>query len=111
DARVGRRRLRRRERDAEDRVRAEPALVWRAVELDEPPVEPLLVVGVEAAHRGRDLAAHVRDRAADALPAPLGAAVAELERLVDAGRGTGGHSGPAERARLEPHLRLDGRVP
>jgi hypothetical protein len=40
---LGRGRLRRRERDAEDRVRAEAALVRRPVELDEPPVEPLLV--------------------------------------------------------------------
>ena len=46
-ARVGRGGLRGRERDAEDRVRAEPALVRRAVELDQRAVERLLVGRVE----------------------------------------------------------------
>jgi hypothetical protein len=108
--RLGRRRLRRGERHAEDRVRPQATLVRRPVELDEPPVESLLVGGVEPAHRGRDLATHVLHRTADALAAPVAAAVTELERLVDTGRGAGGHRGPPGRARLEPHLGLDGGI-
>ena len=46
-ARIGGRRLRSRERDAEDRVRAEPALVRRPVELDQGAVELLLLGRVE----------------------------------------------------------------
>ena len=68
-ARVVGGRLRRRERDAEDRVRAEAPLVRRPVELDEPLVDGALVGGVHAAHRCAELAAHVLDRAADALAA------------------------------------------
>ena len=59
---IGGGRLRHGERDAENRVRAEPALVRRAVELDQPLVERALVGGVQAAHRLGDLAVDVADR-------------------------------------------------
>src|ERR1041384_4340801 len=78
-----------RERDAEDRIRAEAALVRRSVEVDERAVERLLMV-LRAGDRLRDLAVHVRHRLPDALAAPLGAAVAQLDRLVHAGRRAGG---------------------
>ena len=51
----------RRQRHAEDGVRAEAGLVRRAVELDERAVELGLVVGVDAVDRGGDLAVDVRD--------------------------------------------------
>src|SRR5579884_51296 len=73
DARGRGGRLGRGERDAEDRVRAEPALVRRPVELDEAAVERLLVHDVEPADRRGDLAVHVGDGPADALAAELGA--------------------------------------
>ena len=61
--------------------------------------------------RRGDLALDVRDRRRHALAAVRLAAVAELDRLVDAGRGARRHGGPAERAGLEPDVDLDGRVP
>ena len=70
DAGVGRRSLRARERDAEDGVRAEAALVRRPVELDQAPVDRFLVRGVEPGHRVRDLAVDVRNGRGDALPVP-----------------------------------------
>ena len=66
----------RRERDAQNRVRSEAALVRRPVELDEAPVEGRLVGRVHSADRPRDLARDVRDRARDALSAVGGTAVA-----------------------------------
>ncbi len=99
-----------RERDAEDRVRAEASFVRRSVEVDQLPVERLLVEPVEAGELACDLAVHVRDRFRHALAAPLGAAVAQLDRLVHAGRGAGGHRGAAERAGGELDVDLDGRV-
>ena len=98
------------ERDAEDRVRAETSLVRRAVELDQPPVDGLLVGPIERAHRVGDLAVDVRDRARHRLPAIRVLAVAELDRLVHAGRGARRHGGPPERSRLEPHVHLERRV-
>ena len=61
---LGRGRARGGERDAEDRVRAEAALVRRAVELDQRAVEARLVEHVAARDRLGDLAVDVRDRPA-----------------------------------------------
>ena len=62
------------------------------------------------AHRLGDLAVDVGDRLGDALAAARLAAVAQLERLVHAGRRARGHRRAARRARLEADLDLDGRV-
>ena len=103
DAGLGGGRLRGGERDAEDRVRAEPALVRRSVELDQSPVERGLVARRSApTHARRELAVDVRDRLRDALAAPGGPAVAQLDGLVDAGRGARGNDG---RARSHPDSR------
>jgi hypothetical protein len=56
DAGVRRGSLRGRERDAEDRVRAEPPLVRRPVELDQRAVEPLLIHDITSTNRVGDLA-------------------------------------------------------
>ena len=106
-----RRRLRVRQRDAEDRVRAEPALVVGSVELDEHPVEAVLVGRVAAAGGCSDLTLDVRHRPGHALAAVRVAAVPQLDGLVDTGGGTRGHRRAAERTRLEPDVDLDGRVP
>jgi hypothetical protein len=75
------------ERDAEDRVRAEAALVRRAVESISSAVDEALVACVEfRATAVGQLAVHVRDRSRDALATPVGAAVAELDGLVRTGR-------------------------
>jgi hypothetical protein len=68
DSLIGGRCLRGRKRDAEDRVRAEPALVRRPVELDQGAVEPGLVEGVATTDRIGDLPIDVGDRLGDPLP-------------------------------------------
>jgi hypothetical protein len=102
--------LRHRERHAEDRVRAEPALVRRAVELDQRGVERLLLGRLQAADRVCDLAVRVRDRARHGLAAVRAVAVPQLDRLVHAGRRAGGNRCTAGRARLELDVDLDGRI-
>src|SRR5262249_40853216 len=108
---VGRAGLGRGERGAEDRIRAEAALVRRAVELDQRAIEALLVGGVAPAQQLGDLAVHIPDRARDALAAPLGRAVAQLDGLVDARGRTGRDDRASRRAGLEYHIDLDSRVP
>ena len=100
-----------RQRDAEDRVGAQAALVRRAVELDQRGVEAGLVERVAAGDRLRDLAVDVPDRLQHPLAEVGVAAVAQLGRLELAGRGAGRHRGAALRARAERELHLDGRVP
>ena len=73
---IGCGRLRRCERDAEDRIRAQPAFVRRPVELDQLAVERLLVAGVRTQHGSGDLRVDVGDRIADPLASPGGTAVA-----------------------------------
>jgi hypothetical protein len=110
-ARLCGRRLGPRERQAEDRVRAEPRLVGSAVELDHRAVERFLVRGVEAVHRLRELAVHVRDSPRYPLAAPRLAAVAQLDRLELARGGSGRDSRTARRPGLQEHVDLDRRVP
>src|SRR5215218_4660829 len=100
-----------RQRDAEDRVRAEAALVGRAVELDQRGVEAGLVEHVAARDCGGDLAVDVRDRPADALAEIGVAAVAQLGRLELAGRRAGRDRRAAARAGAELQVHLDCRVP
>ena len=88
----------------------EPALVGRPVEVDEGVVDGPLVQRVEPGDGGGDLAVDVRDGALDALAAVAVPAVAQLDRLADAGRGARGRDGPSARAGIEEHLGLDGRV-
>src|SRR5579884_3183035 len=109
DGRVGGPCLRRGQRDPEDGVRTEAALVRRPVELDQHAVEVLLVRHVEPADRVRDLTVDVRDGRRDALAAPSASAVAQLDRLVDAG----GRARRDDRPPALPgdDLDLDGRVP
>ena len=103
---------RRRQRDAEQGVRSERALVLGPVELDQALVERALIGGVHPADGRRDRLVDVRDGAQYAL-ASVGRwiAVAELDRLVDARRGARGDGRPAERAAFEHDVDLDRRVP
>ena len=99
------------ERHAEDGVRAELALVRRPVEVDEQRVDAGLVGRVEPEQLGRDPIDHVGDRGQDALAAEAGlVAVAQLDRLVGAGRGAAGHGRAPDRAVVEDDVDLDRRV-
>jgi hypothetical protein len=107
-----RRRVGQRERDAEDRVRAEVRLVGRAVELEERAVELALVVRVDPVEGRRDHLVHVRHGPEHALAAEaFGVPVPELERLVLARRGAARHRGAAEGAVDQDRVDLDGGVP
>ena len=105
------RRLGDRHRHGEQRVRAEPRLVLRPVEVDQRPVDEALLRGVEAHDRLGDLGVDVLDRLQHALAAVAGlVAVAQLERLARAGRGARRHGRPSDHARFEQHVGLDRRV-
>ena len=96
-----------RERDAEHRVRAEARLVRRPVELDQAPVERLLVAAVAADQRARDLVVDVGHRPRDALAAVGRSAVAQLGRLELAGRGPRRDRGAPAGAARQHQLDLD----
>ena len=74
-------------------------------------VDGCLVGGVHPRERGGELAVHVGDRQRHALAEPIVAAVPELHGLELAGGCPRGDCGPAEGARLELDVDLDGRVP
>jgi hypothetical protein len=107
---LGGRRLGRRQRHAQDRVGAEPALVGRAVALEHGLVDGRLVGRVDAAHGLGQLARGVGDSLRDTLAAPGVAAVAQLDRLELTGRRPRRHRRPPCRTRLQQHVHLDGRV-
>ena len=110
-ARIRGSRLRGGERAAEDRVRTEPALVGRSVEVDQQLVERALIVRGDAGERARDLTVDVRDRLQHALAEVCrGIAVAQLDGLVLAGRRSGRDGRASEGARREPHVDLQCRI-
>ena len=75
-----------RQRNAKNRVGAEPALVGSSVQLAELLIQPLLIVGIEAADRDLNLALHVALCLQHAFAAIAGlVAVAEFHRLAFAG--------------------------
>ena len=82
-------RLRGRERDAEDRVRSEPALVGVPSSSIIARSSASWSAASRPVHGLGDLAVHVRDRLGDALAGPGVAAVAQLDGLELAGRGAG----------------------
>ena len=100
-----------RQRDGQDRVRAELGLELGAVEVDHQPVDERLVERVLAHHLGRELVVdrgHGLQHALAQVAALV--AVAQLHRLALAGRGARRHGGAAHRAAFEHDLDLDGRV-
>ena len=105
------RRTRRRHRNAEDRVGAEPGLVLGSVEFDHRLVETGLVHGIGTGKRIENLEIDRIDGLHHALAAiAFLFTVAKLNRLEGAGRGTGWNGSAAEAAILEDHIHLDRRV-
>src|SRR5206468_5494369 len=84
----------------------------RAVEIDQCAVDRALVERVHPGDRLGDRTGDVRDGGGDA-PAPVGTRIliAELVRLVLAGRRPARHGGTAHRTVVEPHLDLHRGVP
>ena len=95
------------QRDAEDRVGAQPRLVGRAVEVKQRLVDEALIVGVEPDDGRRDLVEHGLNGLLHALAAVAVTAVAQFDGLVLTGRSAGGHRGPGEGAVGQGQLDLD----
>ncbi len=95
------------EADAEDRVGAQAALVVGAVEVAERGVDQPLLEGLLAEEHLGDLAVDVADRLLHALAAVALSAVAQLDRLVFAGRRPARHGGTAPSPADEHDLGLD----
>ena len=93
------RRVGRGQRHAEDGVGPQMRLVGGAVEIDERPVELLLVGRIVSGHRGGDLGVDVRDGVGDALAEVGLAPVAQLGGLELAGGRSRRHRGSAQRPR------------
>ncbi len=96
--------------DAEDRVGAEVRLVRCAVDGAERAVDRDLVVGLVAEQPVEDRTVDVRDRRGDALAEVALPAVAQLDRFVGAGRGTGWHDDGPVGEGLEFDLDFNGGV-
>ena len=105
------RRIRRRNRDCEDRIRAELGLILRAVHIEHRLIDGIDVARLDADEGGRNLLVYVLNRLGDPLAAELRlVAVAQLERLeLACGRARRGRTA-ADRAILENDLRLNGRI-
>ena len=98
------------ERDAEDSVGAEAALVFRAVELAHHVVDADLVLGVEPGDGVVDVVVDGIDRLGHALAEIALVAVAQLDRLVNAGGGAGRHRRAAHGAVFQHDTDLDRRI-
>ena len=98
-------------RHGQHRIRSETTLVRRPVEVDHGEVDRALIERVETADRVGDLAVDVPNRPEHALARIAVAAVAQLDRLPDAGGRTRRGDGATTRAGVEQHLCFDGRVP
>jgi hypothetical protein len=104
------RRLGHRQADAQDCVGPQPALVRGAVQFDHDLVDGLLVGCVHPGKRLEDLAIRGLDRAQDTLAAIARLAVAQLHRLVSAGRGPGRHRRAALGTVLQKDIDLNGGI-
>ncbi len=99
-----------RQRDAQDGVGAQAALVGRAIEVDQGGIETALVERLKALNGRGDLAVDVLDGPPDALPAVTIASVAKLDGLVGPGRRPRGHGSPPRGAGGQQDLGLHGWI-
>jgi hypothetical protein len=99
------------QRDAEEGVGAEPALVLGAVELDHAPVEGRLILTSMPTTAVAQLAADVADGLEHPLAAVAGLVpVAQLQGLPGAGGGAGGDRRAADGPVGGDHIGLDGGI-
>ena len=110
-AAVRRGRVRRRQRDRQQGIRAETRLGLRAIRGDHRGVQPGLVCHV-AAHRQRgEFAVHISHGLLHALAkVAAGIAVAQFHGFTAAGAGTRGHGRTAEHAVFQHNIGFDGGV-
>ena len=90
------------QRNPQQRVRTQAALVLGAVQIDQAAVQAFLVGGIEALQRGGDRGIDVGHSVAHALAQVTGlVAVTQFHGFLGAGRGARRHRGTTERAVLE----------
>ena len=107
-----RRRVRRRERNAEQRIRAEILFVRRAVERDQFLVDLRLLERVPSGNRRRDCFLHGADGLGHAFAAvTFLVAIAQLPRFMLAGAGAARHRRATHRAAFQMHIHFDSGVP
>src|SRR6185437_13802216 len=100
-----------RQRDAENGIGAEAALVRRAVEIDHDLVDLHLLFGGLVAYGFENFAVDGLDRVLHAFAEIAGViAVAQLDRLMRTGRGTRRHRCPSQRAILQHDIDFDRRI-
>src|SRR5665811_783121 len=99
-----------RQRDAEDGVGTQPALVGRAVQVDQRLVQDPLLGRLVTDELRTNVVEHRADSLLDALAAVPVAAVTQLHRLEGAGGGAAGHGRAGQRAVVEGDLDLYGGV-
>ncbi len=100
-----------RQGDGEDGVRAQLALVRRAVEGDHGLIDQALIRGVQAFEFRRDDGLHVLNGLQHALAHVMAlVAVAQLHGFVFAGRSAGGHNGASKGAAFQNHVRFHGGI-
>ena len=97
--------------DADDRVRAQPRLVRRPVQVDQRLVDQPLVIGLVPEQFRLDLVDDALDRPSHPLAAVLRAAVPQLDGLEGAGGRPARYPGPPNGAVVERYLDLKGGVP
>ena len=107
----GRRRLRHRQRHPENGIGAQPPLVPGAVKLDHRPVNGDLIPRIHAAQPLGDLAIDSRHCLGDALAMiTIGIIIAQLDGLMRAGGGAGGHGGAPPASVLENDIDFNGGI-
>ena len=100
-----------RHRHGQNRVRAQPAFVLRAVEFDHSAVEPALVEDVPVGQGFGDFTVDVLDRLEHAFAQEaVGVAVAQFDGLVLARGCAAGNNGTPHRAVDQEHFRLYRRI-
>ena len=100
------------QRNGQDRIGAQTALIRRAIEIDHDAIDGGLLRGFVPVKRRGDFLAYVSDRIANALAeiARL-IAIAQLDGFMLAGRSAGGHGGLPPAAVGEKDFSFHGRVP
>ena len=103
--------LRRRQTDAQQRIRPEPRLVRRPVERNHRRVDLALILGIKAGQFVGDLAIDGRDRLFDAFAHEAGlVAVTQFNRFIGPCRRARGYGGAAKTAVLQQDIDLNGGV-
>ena len=102
---------RRRHRNSQNRVRSQPPLVGRAIQLDQPGVERALVGCVNSGEGFRNLAVNIGNCLQNALAEVLClVTITQFDSLVLTGRRATRHDGPRTGAAIQNNFSFNGRI-